>query len=60
VQANRLHPTMKPVELIQRSLLISSKAGDVVVDLFGGSRSTSSRASAGTAARACWSSTEVR
>jgi DNA modification methylase len=38
--ANRLHPTMKPVELIERGLVNSSKAGDVVVDLFGGSGST--------------------
>jgi DNA modification methylase len=38
--ANRLHPTMKPVELIERALMNSSKAGDCVVDLFGGSGST--------------------
>ena len=38
--ANRLHPTMKPVELIDRALLNSSKAGDCVLDLFGGSGST--------------------
>src|SRR3979490_1238614 len=38
--ANRIHPTMKPVELVERALLNSSKAGDVVVDLFGGSGST--------------------
>jgi DNA modification methylase len=38
--ANRLHPTMKPVELIERALANSSKAGDIVVDLFGGSGST--------------------
>jgi DNA modification methylase len=38
--ANRLHPTMKPIELIDRALLNSSKAGDVVADLFGGSGST--------------------
>jgi DNA modification methylase len=38
--ANRLHPTMKPVELIERALLNSSKAGDIVADLFGGSGST--------------------
>jgi len=38
--ANRLHPTMKPVELIERALLNSSKAGDVVADVFGGSGST--------------------
>ena len=38
--ANRLHPTMKPIELIERALLNSSKAGDVVAGLFGGSGST--------------------
>jgi DNA modification methylase len=38
--ANREHPTMKPVELIERALRNSSKAGDIVVDLFGGSGST--------------------
>ena len=38
--ANRLHPTMKPVELIERALVNSSKAGDVVADFFGGSGST--------------------
>ena len=34
------HPTPKPVELIERSLANSSKAGDVVIDCFGGSGST--------------------
>lgn len=38
--ANRLHPTMKPVELILRALRNSSKSGDLVLDLFGGSGST--------------------
>ena len=38
--ANRIHPTAKPVELVERALLNSSKAGDVVTDLFGGSGST--------------------
>jgi DNA modification methylase len=38
--ANRLHPTMKPVELIERALVNSSKAGDMVLDLFGGSGAT--------------------
>src|ERR1039458_679156 len=38
--ANRLHPTAKPVELVERALVNSSKAGDIVVDLFGGSGST--------------------
>jgi DNA modification methylase len=31
---------MKPVELIERALVNSSKAGDIVADLFGGSGST--------------------
>jgi DNA modification methylase len=38
--ANRLHPTAKPVALVERALVNSSKAGDVIVDLFGGSGST--------------------
>jgi DNA modification methylase len=38
--ANRIHPTSKPVELVERALLNSSKSGDLVVDLFGGSGST--------------------
>ena len=38
--ANRQHPTIKPVELIERALRNSSKAGDCVLDLFGGSGST--------------------
>ena len=31
---------MKPVELVERGLVNSSHAGDMVVDLFGGSGST--------------------
>jgi DNA modification methylase len=38
--ANRIHPTAKPVELIERALINSSKSWDVVADLFGGSGST--------------------
>jgi DNA modification methylase len=38
--ANRLHPTAKPIELIERALINSSKSGDIAVDLFGGSGST--------------------
>ena len=38
--ANRIHPTAKPVELVERALVNSSKAGDIVVDLFAGSGST--------------------
>ncbi len=34
------HPTMKPIELIARMLRNSTKPGDVVLDLFGGSGST--------------------
>lgn len=35
-----LHPTMKPVELIAHAVENSSREGDVVVDIFGGSGST--------------------
>jgi len=38
--ANDLHPTMKPVELIERAIRNSSKARDTVLDPFGGSGST--------------------
>lgn len=34
------HPTQKPIELISLAMQNSSKVGDVVVDLFGGSAST--------------------
>ena len=37
---SELHPTMKPVALICRHLVNSSRAGDVVLDLRGGSGST--------------------
>jgi site-specific DNA-methyltransferase (adenine-specific) len=35
-----VHPTQKPVELIVKALVNSSKMGDIVLDLFGGSGST--------------------
>ena len=35
-----VHPTMKPVALIQRAIMNSSDSGDIVLDLFGGSGST--------------------
>lgn len=35
-----VHPTQKPVELIERALKNSSKRGDIVHDCFGGSGST--------------------
>jgi len=37
---NGEHPTMKPVELFQYQIENSSKKGDVVLDLFGGSGTT--------------------
>ena len=37
---NDLHPTQKPVELIERAINNSSKGGDIVLDPFGGSGST--------------------
>jgi len=39
-QKNDLHPTMKPVELVERAIRNSSRAGDVVLDPFGGSGTT--------------------
>ena len=35
-----LHPTMKPLALMERAIANSSKAGDLVLDLFAGSGST--------------------
>jgi DNA modification methylase len=37
---NDLHPTMKPVELVERAILNSSKSRDLVLDPFGGSGTT--------------------
>ncbi|NQW55157.1 MAG: site-specific DNA-methyltransferase, partial [Rhodospirillales bacterium] len=37
---NDLHPTMKPVGLVERAIENSSEAGGVVLDLFGGSGTT--------------------
>ena len=37
---NGVHPTMKPVALIERCIENSSKPGETVLDLFGGSGST--------------------
>ena len=39
-QKNDLHPTMKPVELIERAINNSSVIGNIIFDLFGGSGST--------------------
>jgi DNA modification methylase len=39
-RASKLHPTMKPVEVMQNALLNSSKAEGIVLDLFLGSGST--------------------
>jgi DNA modification methylase len=39
-KADMAHPTMKPVELIQRCIENSSNADDLIVDPFGGSGST--------------------
>lgn len=37
---NDLHPTMKPIKLMARQILNSSKQGEIVLDGFGGSGST--------------------
>ena len=39
-QRNDFHPTQKPVELPERAISNSSKQGDEILDLFGGSGST--------------------
>ena len=39
-QKSDLHPTMKPIALIENALLNSSKGNDIIVDCFGGSGST--------------------
>jgi DNA modification methylase len=33
---NDLHPTMKPVELVEKAILLSSRRGDLVLDPFSG------------------------
>ena len=38
--SSKLHPTQKPVELLERAITNSSRPGEVVVDLFAGSGST--------------------
>lgn len=37
---NALHPTMKPLELCAKAIYNSSRNGDIILDLFGGSGST--------------------
>jgi len=39
-QADDLHPTMKPITLIERQVKNSSRPGENVLDLFGGSGTT--------------------
>lgn len=39
-QKNDLHPTMKPVELVEKAVFESSKTKQIVLDLFGGSGTT--------------------
>jgi DNA modification methylase len=39
-QSSDLHPTMKPVGLVERFIKNSSARGDIVLDVFGGSGST--------------------
>ncbi|MDO4225444.1 MAG: DNA methyltransferase [Bergeyella zoohelcum] len=37
---DRVHPTQKPIKLIERLILASSNSGDMILDPFGGSGST--------------------
>lgn len=39
-RVSKEHPTMKPVELIARQIINSSRAGESVLDIFGGSGTT--------------------
>lgn len=39
-KSNDLHPTMKPIPLVTRAVKNSSRQGELVLDLFGGSGST--------------------
>ncbi|MFA5041621.1 MAG: site-specific DNA-methyltransferase, partial [Bdellovibrionales bacterium] len=39
-RVNDLHPTMKPVELVERAIQNSSKSRDIILDCFGGSGTT--------------------
>ena len=39
-RVNDLHPTMKPVELVERAICNSSKSRDIILDPFGGSGTT--------------------
>jgi DNA modification methylase len=48
-----MHPTQKPVELLRRAITNSSNPGDVVLDVFGGSGSTTLACE--TMNRACYS-----
>ena len=48
---NDLHPTMKPVALVERAIRNSSKSRDIVLDPFGGSGSTLACEKAGRQAR---------
>ena len=38
--SNKLHPTMKPVELVERAVTNSSSIGDIILDPFAGSGAT--------------------
>lgn len=37
---SKLHPTMKPVALVEEAIINSSRRGEIVLDIFGGSGST--------------------
>ena len=54
---NDLHPTMKPVALVERAIRNSSKSRDIVLDPFGGSGST---LIACEKARRAWAQSSIR
>ena len=56
---NDLHPTMKPVALVERAIRNSSKSRDIVLDPFGGPGSTLILREGGAAGAACGAGSEV-
>ena len=40
LELSDLHPSMQPLELVERAITNSSKSWDIVLDLFGGSGTT--------------------
>jgi len=55
---SEIHPTMKPVRLVERNVRSSSRPGEIVLDLFSGSAPPSSPAANQAAKAEAWSSVQ--